>query len=168
MRDPGTKAAKGTQRDSQGASRAPTADPAPCSSPLGGAARVLETPTLAPQAWGCSLCLLFLLRALHHPLRGSYPIHAFVKSLYKAHFTWSDLSPGWTARTLFRLLVFTLHRDMLDALALQNLSFHPQWLPDLLCLLLSFMRTPPNSVQQNASFRLKYSDTVRKQMQVAK
>ena len=115
-----------------------------------------------------SLCLLFLLRALHHPLRGSYPIHAFVKSLYKAHFTWSDLSPGWTARTLFRLLVFTLHRDMLDALALQNLSFHPQWLPDLLCLLLSFMRTPPNSVQQNASFRLKYSDTVRKQMQVAK
>ena len=103
-----------------------------------------------------------LIVIMHHPLRGSYPIHAFVKSLYKAHFTWSDLSPGWTARTLFRLLVFTLHRDMLDALALQNLSFHPQWLPDLLCLLLSFMRTPPNSVQQNASFRLKYSDTVRK------
>lgn len=49
MTDPGTKAAKGTQRDSQGA---PTADPAPCSSPLGGAARVLETPTLAPQARG--------------------------------------------------------------------------------------------------------------------
>ena len=51
MRDPGTKAAKGTQHDSPGASQAPTADPAPCSSPLGGAARVLETPTLAPQAW---------------------------------------------------------------------------------------------------------------------
>lgn len=95
-----------------------------------------------------SLSLLFLLGALHHPLRCSYPIPAFVKSLYQAH-SWSDVSCRWAARTLFRPLVFTLHRDMLDALALQNISFHPQWLPDLASFTsLSFMRTPPNSVSK--------------------